>query len=74
MIEVTGYKTEKKYFINPSMISSFSLEHDKGRKTDFTMIYLTQDTSGHQRFGACESPEEIMDMIFLSKVTDESRS
>ena len=65
MIELTGQKTNTKYFINPNVISSFQeLEGYAG-----TIIYTIKTSKGPcgdgTVYNVTETPEEILNMILL---------
>lgn len=64
MIEVTGKKTKKRYFLNESMIASFH-NYDKG---DGTIIYMVKDFNGvSDRYLVCETPDTVMTLIDLER-------
>ena len=64
MIEVTGFKTETKYYLNPNMISAMVVDVEDCRS--FTFIYMASNATGPGKYYQVEeTPNEIFDMIQL---------
>ena len=64
MIEITGYKTGKKYYLDESRIDSMQPEFNKKRNAAFTRIFMDRHFNGAAKvYESSETPEEILSQI-----------